>query len=153
MREGKYFGEFPMVVLVNGGSASASEIVSGALKDHKRATLVGEKTFGKGSVQTLLPLPDGDGLKITIAKYYTPNDISIDGTGIEPDVKIEDKEYYLISDSMITNVNEKEQKENKKELIKSAKGEKAAEEVDKHKDIQLESAKGILKALLLKEGK
>ena len=142
-----------MVVLVNGGSASASEIVSGALKDHKRATLVGEKTFGKGSVQTLLPLPDGDGLKITIAKYYTPNDISIDGTGIEPDVKIEDKEYYLISDSMITNVNEKEQKENKKELIKSAKGEKAAEEVDKHKDIQLESAKGILKALLLKEGK
>ena len=153
MREGKYFGEFPMVVLVNGGSASASEIVSGALKDHKRATLVGEKTFGKGSVQTLLPLPDGDGLKITIAKYYTPNDISIDGTGIEPDVKIEDKEYYLISDSMITNVNEKEQKENKKELIKSAKGEKAAEEVDKHKDIQLESAKGILKPLLLKEGK
>lgn len=76
-----------MVVLINGGSASASEIVSGALKDHKRAILIGEKTFGKGSVQTLLPLPDGDGIKITIAKYYTPNGVSIDGTGIEPEQK------------------------------------------------------------------
>ncbi|MBQ3437375.1 MAG: S41 family peptidase, partial [Fusobacterium sp.] len=149
-REGKYYGDFPLVILINGGSASASEIVSGALKDHERAVLVGEKTFGKGSVQTLLPLPDGDGIKITTAKYYTPKGISINGKGIEPDVKVEDKDYYLISEGSITNIDEEEQKKNKKERIKEIKGEKAAEEAEKHKDIQLEVGKGVLKGMLLK---
>lgn len=148
-REGKYYGDFPLVVLINGGSASASEIVSGAIKDNKRGILVGEKTFGKGSVQTLIPLPDGDGMKLTIAKYYTPSGICIHGIGIEPDVKVVEKEGYMLFDSMVTNIDENESKENKKELIKEIKGEEAAKEFENHKDIQLDTAVGILKGLLI----
>ncbi len=78
----------PMVVLINEGSASASEIVAGALQDHKRAIIMGDTSFGKGSVQTILNLKDGYGLKITTARYYTPNDRSIQAKGIEPDIKL-----------------------------------------------------------------
>jgi carboxyl-terminal processing protease len=80
----------PLVVLVNGGSASASEIVAGALQDHKRAVLVGTQTFGKGSVQTILPLSANTALKLTTARYYTPNGRSIQAKGIEPDVVVEE---------------------------------------------------------------
>jgi carboxyl-terminal processing protease len=79
---------YPLVVLVNEGSASASEIVAGAIQDHKRGVIVGTRTFGKGSVQTLLPMPGGAGLQLTTARYYTPNGRSIQATGIVPDVEV-----------------------------------------------------------------
>ena len=81
-----YLNDAPLVVLVNGGSASASEIVAGALQDHGRALILGTTTFGKGSVQTILPMLNGAALKLTTARYYTPNDRSIQATGITPDV-------------------------------------------------------------------
>ena len=80
----------PIAVLVDGGTASASEIVAGALQDHKRATVLGTQTFGKGSVQTILPLGNNAGLKLTTARYYTPAGRSIQAKGIEPDIIVDD---------------------------------------------------------------
>jgi len=90
VRTGKLL-DIPLVVLINKGSASASEILSGALRDHKRAKLVGEKSFGKGSVQEALDLKDNAGLHVTVAKWILPNGDWINGKGIEPDIKVENK--------------------------------------------------------------
>lgn len=79
----------PLVVIVNEGSASAAEIFAGAVKDHKRGTIVGMKTFGKGSVQTLFNLPDGSGIYVTIARYHTPSGFVLDNKGLQPDIKVE----------------------------------------------------------------
>ena len=81
----------PLIILINNGSASASEIVAGALKDHKRAILLGENTYGKGSVQSIIPLSDGGGMRLTISKYYLPSGQSISEIGVSPDILVEEE--------------------------------------------------------------
>lgn len=91
----------PIVVLVNGGSASASEIVAGALQDHNRAVIMGSKTFGKGSVQTILPMENGSALKLTTARYFTPSGRSIQAMGIEPDIILENVKVEVKSSKLV----------------------------------------------------
>ena len=97
------FKNIPIVVLVNGGSASASEIVAGALQDHKRAIIMGERTFGKGSVQTILPMSDETALKLTTARYYTPSGRSIQASGIEPDMIVKNIQFNITNSNNMNN--------------------------------------------------
>jgi len=100
-RKGDEISGKPLIVIINQGSASASEIVSGALKDHKRAIILGEHTYGKGSVQSIIPLKNGGGIRLTISKYYLPSGKSISDVGVMPDIFVEEKgdDFRINSDT------------------------------------------------------
>ncbi|MFA6379329.1 MAG: S41 family peptidase, partial [Candidatus Omnitrophota bacterium] len=128
------FLTWPMAVLINEGSASGSEILAGALKDNKRAITIGTKSFGKGSVQSVIPLPDGAGLKLTTSKYYTPSDISIHGIGIQPDITVEAPAENLLAEEKTKEAKKKEEIFNNVENKTAEKESEAAIQTKKDSD-------------------
>ena len=150
--------ETPLVILVNGGSASASEIVSGALQDHKRAIVIGKKTFGKGSVQVVMPISQDEALRLTIARYYLPSGRTIQAVGVTPDIEVDFGEIKKAEEGI--SIKEKDlQKHLESELEKvDGKNEEKDDVLDKtliteeqiYKDAQLKSAIDILKALMIR---
>ena len=155
--------EVPVVVLINGGSASASEIVSGALQDHKRAILVGRNTFGKGSVQVVLPITDDEAIKLTIARYYLPSGRTIQAVGVKPDIIVAPGEVKTRENEFA--IKEADLKKHLTQELEKVDGQKPKTKEDKNtnkdiitpemlnKDIQLKSAVDILKALIITQGK
>ncbi len=155
------FSKVPVVVLVNEGSASASEIVSGALQDHKRAVIVGENTFGKGSVQVILPITEDEAIKLTIARYYLPSGRTIQAVGVTPDVIVHLGEVKTYENEY--SIKEADLKKHLEGELAKVNGEKPKEEVKKdkniiteedlNKDLQLKEAVGITKALQIMKGR
>ena len=145
----------PMAVLINEGSASGSEILAGALKDNKRAITIGTKSFGKGSVQSVIPLPDGAGLKLTTSKYYTPSDISIHGIGIQPDITAEAPVENLLAEEKTKEAKKKEEIFNNVENKTAEKESEAAIQTKKDSDAkaklladnQVQAAMNVIKGI------
>lgn len=158
------YANLPIVVLVNGGTASASEIVSGALQDHDRAIIVGENTFGKGSVQVVLPIDKTEAIKLTTAKYYLPSGRTIQAVGIKPDILVHpgavpnnessfeikeaDLRNHLENELQKTNAQDKksQEKDDKAEKTDKKVEDKTISQKDINSDIQLKSAIDVLKA-------
>jgi carboxyl-terminal processing protease len=146
----------PIVVLVNSGSASASEIVAGALQDRKRAVIMGEKTFGKGSVQTILPMHNGAALKLTTARYYTPSDRSIQASGIIPDIESNDlvftdnegKEEFNLRETDLTGHLENDEGDG----VRSDDNGTPASRLSHQRDDQIRQAVNLLKSMVIAQG-
>jgi carboxyl-terminal processing protease len=151
--------DLPMAVMINEGSASGSEIVAGALQDYKRAIVVGMKSFGKGSVQTIIPLSDGSAIRLTTSKYYTPSGKEIHGKGVMPDIVIEEarietpqqqngEEIKTVKPSDVFDQIQGDKPE-KKPGEKTGEKPEEKKDTDYKKDLQLARAMDVLKAVLI----